>query len=115
MSWSLCRSFFVLGCCVLIGTSSCNNQPVQDALATSKLPAFSDAKARSEHYVSLRLATPAGPEAEVAANYTILTDDGGSLSVLAAELSEDGRQVLLMTDEQSESSKARPVASIEFY
>ena len=93
MSMNLRGLFVVFACLVLVGTSSCDTQLLQDIVAPSPLPEFSWAKSRSNHYVDLQLASPAGAEAKVAANYKILSADGGSLSVLAAELSEDGRAV----------------------
>jgi hypothetical protein len=109
--------------------SGCDVNLQPDAQAPQPLPAFVSARARSNHYVDVQLAKPAGPAGKVASNYTILSPDGSTLSVNDAELSEDGRQVILTTDAQGKvqyqlvstllagntSSALVPVGSIGFF
>ena len=101
MSTRLRGLFVVLGFIAFLGTTNCDNSRLRDILAPSPLPCFSTVRALSSHYLDVRLASPAGAEAALSSNYTILSPDGTSLSVLAANLSDDGRQVILTTADQS--------------
>ena len=102
MSTHLRGPFVVLTVVALFASTGCDVSLTQDPQAAQPLPAFVSAAARSNHYVDLRLATNAGPAGKVPFNYTVVAPDGSSLTVLEAEMSEDGRRVLLTTDTQSE-------------
>jgi hypothetical protein len=95
----LLATVFLAGC---QGGSETASDETPDAAASTQeaMPHLTDARASSNHYVTVTFSAPAGALAEAAAHYVITSPDGTPLPVLAVTMQADRSGATLSTGAQ---------------